>query len=194
MRLVAVSLRVDYHLDLNETRDAIDQRLVTFLLSCGFLPLPVPNNLGENIYDWLTEINPAAVLLSGGNDIGQSLDRDATECALLDYAQRLQLPMLGICRGMQMMAHWAGTGLRPISGHVRTRHNLLGEISGQVNSYHDYSLAGCPNDFDIIATSADGEIEAIRHQSLSWEGWMWHPEREPVLQPRDIDRIKKLFE
>ena len=47
--------------------------------------------------------------------------------------------------------------------------------------------------FKVIAHSLDGEIEAIKHKSLPWEGWMWHPEREEKFLKEDINRIKNLF-
>jgi gamma-glutamyl-gamma-aminobutyrate hydrolase PuuD len=193
VKIVAVSQRVDHFLECNETRDALDQRLAAFILICGHVPVPVPNTLGGTIRDWLTIVHPAAVVLSGGNDIGQCPKRDDIEDTLLTYAQELYIPVLGVCRGMQMMAHWAGTGLHSVQGHVRTRHLLSGEITGEVNSYHGFSLACCPTDFEVLARSEDDEIEAIRHQSLPWEGWMWHPEREATFAERDIQRLKALF-
>ena len=75
------------------------------------------------------------------------------------------------------MSRWAGTKLKRVEGHIRKRHNLKGKIK-EVNSYHAYSIAECPKDLKILALSEDGEIEAIRHSSLPFEGWMWHPERE----------------
>lgn len=193
MKVVAVSQRVDQFPDRNETRDALDQRLALFVAICGYVSVPVPNALGGAIRDWLTIVQPDAVILSGGNDIGQCAERDETEDALLVYAQESHLPVLGICRGMQMMAHWAGTGLHPVQGHVKTCHRLSGEITGVVNSYHGFALANCPTGFEVLARSEDGEIEAIRHQSLPWEGWMWHPEREELFVVRDIERLKGLF-
>ena len=193
MKIVAISQRVDQFPERNETRDALDQRLVTFLTICGYVPVPVPNALGGAIGDWLNAVKPAAVILSGGNDIGQSFQRDETEHALITIAQERQLPLLGICRGMQMIAHWAGTDLHPIQGHLRTRHRLFGKITSNVNSNHKFGLIDCPKGFEVLARSEDGEIEAIRHQSLSWEGWMWHPEREPNLSEYDIHRLKVLF-
>lgn len=193
MKVVAVSQRVDVLPERNETRDALDQRLAAFVASCGYMLVPVPNALGGAIRDWLTVVQPAAVVLSGGNDIGQCAERDDTELALLAHAQERQLPVLGICRGMQMMAHWAGASLHSVSGHVRARHQLTGTISVEVNSYHGHSLATCPEGFEVLARSEDGEIEAIRHLSLPWEGWMWHPEREAVFASRDIERLKGLL-
>jgi putative glutamine amidotransferase len=203
VKIVAVSQRVDHYPDRNETRDALDQRLTTFLLDAGFFPLPVPNGLCRALPDgrsdlealdaWLAAVKPQAFVLSGGNDVGQCRERDLTESWLLDHASQCQMPLLGICRGMQMMARWAGVDLSFVQGHVSARHLLRGEIFGEVNSYHGHSLATCPPNFEVIAKSEDGQIEAIRHRSLPWEGWMWHPEREEPFCARDLDRAKGLF-
>lgn len=198
MKLVAVSQRVDVYPDRNERRDALDQRLCQWLLAAGYVPVPVPNGLlestGQNdLQIWLDAVQPDAIVLSGGNDIGQAIEREDTERQLLVHAQKHSLPVLGICRGMQMMAMWAGGVLKPVQGHVRTRHGLCGELIGEVNSFHNYSLATCPADFSVTATAEDGCIEAIRHERLVWEGWMWHPEREENFQPRDIQRLKGMF-
>ncbi len=203
MKIVAVSQRIDQSLNSNETRDMLDQKLITFLLAAGFLPVPVPNVIfrlsPEGQFDyhilkiWLEALKPEGIILSGGNDIGQSTERDLTENSLLNYAKFNKLPVLGICRGMQMLAHWAGINVHPVKAHISARHMLYGEISREVNSYHAFSIAGCPEGFKILAQSLDGEIEAIRHQSLNWEGWMWHPEREASFESDDLRRIKALF-
>lgn len=193
MKLVAVSQRVDQVNDRDEFRDALDQRLAAFITLCGHLPLPVPNCLGRAICDWLSLVSPSAVVLSGGNDIGQCVVRDETERALLAYAIAHRLPLLGICRGMQMMACWFGSPLHEVNGHVRTRHSISGEITGHVNSYHAFSVVSCPEEFRVLARSEDGEIEAIRHRSLRFEGWMWHPEREIDVAKTDVRRFIKLL-
>jgi putative glutamine amidotransferase len=141
----------------------------------------------------MASVNVHAVVLSGGNDIGTCQERDLTESRLLDYAKTNRLPALGICRGMQMMGAWSGVKLKSVTGHVRTRHSLRGEVCANVNSFHDLALVDCPPDFVVIARSEDGSIEAIRHTSLLWEGWMWHPEREETFAAHDLGRLKMLF-
>jgi len=196
MKLVAISQRVDKHPERREIRDALDQRLIEWVLEAGYLPLPIPNTLhaqSDTLAIWLQKLNPSALLLSGGNDIGEFSVRDDTERKLLDFAQMQALPVLGICHGMQIMGAWAGAPLQACTNHVRTRHDLQGELYGNVNSYHNFALARCPSNFRVLAQSEDGTTEAIRHKALPWEGWMWHPEREPEFDQRHLERVRQLF-
>jgi len=184
----------------DEIRDALDQRLASWLLQAGFLPVPIPNLIldGSGLDHWIQAVKPEALILSGGNDIGACPARDATESHLLSWASVHKVPVLGICRGMQMMAVWAGATLSKVEGHVRVRHQLVacpesGDLPMSVNSYHDWAISGCPDSFTVVAQSEDGAIEAIRHTELPWEGWMWHPEREIPFDMIDTERMTRLF-
>jgi len=193
-KIVAVSQRVDIHPNRNEKRDALDHELCNWINEAGYLTVPVPNMLGQDkLLLWLKRLQPSAIILSGGNNIGEEKNRDKTEVELLNFAQQFSLPLLGICRGMQMIGIWAGGALKNVEGHIGSSHLLYGEIVGEVNSYHNFSLCECPSSFEVIAVDENNYIEAIRHQTLPWEGWMWHPEREKVFQINHIQRLRNLF-
>lgn len=207
--IVAVTQRIDGFPDRDEQRDAVDQKLLSWIFAAGFLPVTVSNiyvNVGEpesaakyaDIKQVIEAIKPAALLLSGGNNIGEFPARDGTEGFLLEWAKDKKIPVLGICRGLQMMAVSAGVNLEPVAGHVRTRHSLHNRRGDKIwpasiNSYHEWGLAGCPNGYEVMVTVEDGSIEAIRHVELPWEGWMWHPERETPFAEQDLQNLKRLF-
>ncbi len=202
---VGITQRIDRIAGRAELRDALDQRLVQWVAHAGFLAVPIPNTLSgtgncgaPTLENWLQVVRPGALILSGGNDIGEYPARDATERNLLSWAADERVPVLGICRGLQMMAAWAGVDLIRKEGHVGSRHQLVvpankDEWPGSVNSFHNWGLASCPDGFEVAAKAEDGSIEAIEHAELPWEGWMWHPERESPFSPQDINRLKSLF-
>lgn len=192
---IGVTMRVLETQGYYEPRDALAQEW------SGFLNVAIPEatwlalpNLGANLIRTYCEswgLN--RLILTGGEDIGVSTIRDETEQDLLVWAKERNVPVLGVCRGMQMMSVAEGVTLKPIDGHVRTRHILRGNLVHEVNSFHKYGLAECPPGFVVSARADDGEIEAISKTELHWEGWMWHPERENPFQPADIDRLRRLF-
>ncbi len=199
MKRILISQRLDAITGRDEERDALDVRWAQLLFSLGFLPIPVCSALaGEP--DYLAHLQPDAIILSGGNDIGQAPARDTLETQLLNYAKAKQLPVLGVCRGMQMLNHYLGGSLVTVSGHVATRHSLEGDWAQQygyqqVNSYHNQAItrATLAAELDVLATSSDGVIEAVQHSDLPWLGIMWHPEREAHLQSADQQLLSQHF-
>lgn len=119
-------------------------------------------------------------------------ERQAAEFALLDaLAARPDLPVLGICLGMQLMGVHRGSPLVQHLGDVlpdAARHRDGAEhaieasagsglVSGPVRSYHHQALAEARG-FEVVARSDDGVIEAIRDPARRfYVGVQWHPER-----------------
>lgn len=204
---IGISQRVDYLESRNEWRDTLDQRMNDWVTEAGFIPIPVPNSLvdvslpGDSqpmLERWLDSLHIDALVLSGGNDIGEVPIRDLTENTLLSWAEKNSKPVLGICRGMQMLGVYADGKLIEVEGHVRTRHQLqFNNLNGEkfvesVNSYHEQVLENCPDSYKVLAKSDDGNLEAMKHKNLPWEAWMFHPEREIVFVKNFQKRFKDL--
>src|SRR4051812_37900339 len=100
-----------------ETRDALSRDWILRLNAWEMTPLPVPNGLGDPAA-YLASIAPNLIVLTGGGDPGEPADRAATENAALAYSAESGTPVLGICRGMQVINKHFGGALSRVEGHV----------------------------------------------------------------------------
>lgn len=157
------------------------------------------------------------LLLSGGADINPILmgedpvpalhginnERDAFELALTRLAYNRQVPMLGICRGIQVLAAALGGTVmqdiatamphstlvkhsqdadRGVATHFVTAEadSVVGRLLGTrfaVNSFHHQAVGEPGPRFRVTARSADGVVEAIESTDMkSIIGVQWHPE------------------
>ena len=160
------------------------------------------------------------LLLTGGSDIHPDnygevwdpllqffdTDRDDLEIPLCRQALNLDLPVFGICRGMQIMNVATGGNLyQDIPSHVGKYHkiqiennSLLSELVGKntavVNSAHHQAVDKIGGEFVVTARSADGIIEAIEDPSQPFVlGVQYHPER--MLQTVEFrQHRRKLFQ
>lgn len=196
--LVATTQRVDVLPDRNERRNALDQRMVAWLLSGGLQAVPVPN-LPQAAIPFVERTGCGALVLTGGNSLcefgGNAPERDATERVLVEWALSRTLPILGICRGAQLLTSVFDGSLCPVSGHVRTTHVLRGnEQEGRtVASFHEFAIRSLPKGFAADAWCVDdGTPESIHHVSLPILAVMWHPEREPRPHPADRHLLELL--
>jgi N5-(cytidine 5'-diphosphoramidyl)-L-glutamine hydrolase len=197
MSLIAISQRIAVTPPFGERRDCLDQAWIKFMATCALSPLLVPND--ELAAKGLCDAMPiSGILLTGGNDLssygGDAPERDAVENILLDFASRRALPVLGVCRGMQMIQHRFGIRLNRVAGHVSPRQiiSIDGE-SAEVNSYHNFGTTETRPPLEAWAFAEDGVVEAVRHASPPMLGIMWHPERLSPFASRDISLFRQFF-
>jgi putative glutamine amidotransferase len=197
MKVVALTQRVSVVPGYGERRDCLDQAWTKFLAACGLLPLLLPN-VTETALALCEVADIAGLVLTGGNDLallgGDAPERDAVEYALLDRAERRELPVLGVCRGMQVIQQRSGIPLRRVEGHVRQRQTI--RVNGEpreVNSYHHFAAFHSRPPLDAWAVADDGVVKAIRHSALPITGIMWHPERCAPFSPADVALFRRVF-
>jgi putative glutamine amidotransferase len=138
--------------------------------------------------------------LLGGNLSGEDPERDAFEMSVLREALRDELPVLGICRGAQLLNVVLGGSLhrdlrqrRRRTSHRRNpwpckpvairRRSLLERITGKqrcrVNSLHNQAVRRLGQHLQITARDRDGIVQAIEYAQGFVLGVQWHPEYLP---------------
>ncbi|MEW1696960.1 gamma-glutamyl-gamma-aminobutyrate hydrolase family protein [Streptomyces sp. NPDC093249] len=120
-------------------------------------------------------------------------ERDAWELALIDAALASGTPLLGICRGMQLLnVARGGTLTQHLDGHVEAvgvigRHtvkpvpgSLYGSLvpeAAEVPTYHHQAVDRLGAGLAPSAHAEDGTVEAVELAAPAWAlGVQWHPE------------------
>ena len=197
MKKVAITQRVCVVPTYGERRDCLDQAWIKFLAACDLLPVLLPNH-ADMALDLCESVDVAGLVLTGGNDLaelgGDAPERDAVENALVDFAEHRSLPVLGVCRGMQLLQRRSAIALRRVEGHV-TKCQVI-RIDGrsrEVNSYHHFAAFDTRPPLDVWAVADDGVVKAIRHSAQPITGIMWHPERLSPFARADVALFRQVF-
>lgn len=205
MKRVGISMRASHATQYHEYRDAIDRDWYKLFkqveLDIKFILLP---NIDTDIIAYSKYWGIDGLILTGGDDLGVDKIRDYSELSLLDYFKDEELPVLGICRGAQLINHYFGGSLSPVQKevHVANNHTVSlvqdsidykGTQQWEVNSYHALGIRlPLPHSLDQIVMYND-ECEGFKHQTLPWIGLMWHPERDTTCSIFDKHIFNFLF-
>ena len=208
--IIAVSMRVVSNDTYPETRDAISNDWVKLLDQLPVTPVFVPNALSDPAA-YLQDIGAKGLILTGGDNLAPlpyepgsnrvESSRDRTENTLLSSAIERRLPVLGVCRGLQMVnVHFGGGLVRDLSftgQHVNSKHSVKIVSSPPwgnwdveqivTNSYHNQGvlLSDLASELSAFAVASGDVVEGLCHPDLPLVAIQWHPERENPAAEQD---------
>ncbi len=211
MKFVAITTRVIKKTVNNEDHFSLDVRWFKFLEKCNLVPLILPCYL-DSVRNIINNVNIKGVILSGGGNIselgGSEYERDKIEEFLINLSMDEDIPLLGVCRGMEKIQAKFGINLTKVSGHIKDiqeipiDYKIIADIQAKkyhshsfrtANSYHEYGSYEDNNNFYCFAKTSDNVIKAMRHKKHKILGIMWHPERLQPFNDADIDLFSRFF-
>ena len=208
-------------------RAYVNKDYVDAVIRAGGIPLIIPFSTDEEVIISQAQLIDG-LILSGGHDIdpynygqepsqkiGETFpERDTYEMILLEESKKRGIPILGICRGFQLINVAAGgtlyQDLSLIPGNI-LKHNqvsnptlkthkieikensFISSIFGKetmVNSFHHQAVDKVADDFIVVARASDGVVEAIEHKTYKFlVAVQWHPEMLAV----NCEKARVLF-
>ncbi len=208
-------------------RAYVNKDYVDAVIRAGGVPLIIPFSTDKEVIISQAQLIDG-LILSGGHDIspynygqepsqkiGETFpERDTYEIILLEESKKRNIPILGICRGFQLINVAAGgtlyQDLSLIPGNI-LKHNqvsnptlkthkveikensFISSIFGKetmVNSFHHQVINKVANDFIVVAKASDGVVEAIEHKTYKFlVAVQWHPEMLAV----NCEKARELF-
>lgn len=200
---------------LNHERIYVNQGYINSIIQSGGIPFMLPVTHDVETMNRLLDLVDG-VLFSGGQDIHPSYykehahplleitsaERDVYEMQLIQLAQKSRKPILGICRGLQLInVFFGGTLYQDLSQfsdqskEIHSKKSMeaplhtvelmtnrrLSQIFGKnkilTNSFHHQAVKDLAPGFAVSALAEDGVIEGIESLDSHWiMGVQWHPE------------------
>ena len=214
-KLIGISGSINYECDGIYPQNFINTAYTDSILTAGAAPIIIPICHNDDAIKKIVS-SLDGILLSGGPDIHPTLfneephknigsivnARDILDFKIIKYAFEMKKPILGICRGLQVInVFFGGTLYQDIDSQTKSEvqhqqksrgdlathsvsikansflHNIFGDKT-LVNSFHHQSIKDMAKGFDEIATSInDNIVEAIEYKEDHFiVGLQWHPE------------------
>ncbi len=197
------------------------------VIEAGGIPMIIPFSENKDVIRAQVETIDA-LLLTGGEDVfpynyGQEPHpklgevfpkRDEYDAVLLKEAKKRGIPILGVCRGLQIinafeggtlyqdmslikgdvLKHWQNASMSEKTLKIKIEEgSILSKIYPSeimINSFHHQAIKDIAEGYKVIASSSDGVIKAIEKDDYSFlVGVQWHPE----MLNRNCEEAKKIF-
>lgn len=196
-------------------RSYVNENYVNAVLNSGGIPFIIPFSTNDGIItEQIAQVD--GLILSGGHDVDprnygeesqQKIgdiwpDRDHFDMQLLAEAEKNHLPVLGICRGAQLInvAHGGSLyqdlsyreveTLKHMQGHTPDlptqtidikKDSALAKVfnlapTASINSFHHQLIKRVGDGLTAVAWAKDGVVEAFENRDGSVIGVQWHPE------------------
>jgi len=207
MKKILVTQIISENSEYYELRQSLDINWASFLKTVGVIPIPISYNF--NLLDYFQNLEIEGILLTGGNSLSDlsgcslSQTRDNFELSLIEESISRKIPLIGVCRGMQIIAKYFNLDIGMIKGHVATNHQITFEDQGRyfkgykkikfVNSFHKYAIKTDNRELTITSRSNDNSIESFEHKIDNIIGIMWHPERYNHPDLEDVKLFKRVW-
>lgn len=210
--------------------DTINAGYASAVIKAGALPFLVPSTLDDDVIE-NTVRRVDALLIPGGKDIcpclygeentyseDTNLKADTFQLKMIEAAIKEGKPILGICRGLQLLnVYFGGTLYQDINKennnalnhadlgrpevYVHTviikegslLHSAMGKREIKVNSLHHQGIKKLGSSLSITAQSPDGLIEAIEDRKRKIIAVQWHPEALAIAGDEDAMKIFHLL-
>lgn len=178
--------------------DVMESDYIRFYEELGIMVYPI-SNFTRNAASYFETMKVDMVILTGGGSVPneyyksgvneyQQENRNIVETVLLEEAMKREIPILGICRGMQFINGYFGGKIEKLSNLSVPRpngkeHPVYSEVLQKnimVNSFHNdgIRLDGLAQDMKPFAVDIDnGVVEAFYAEEKKILALQWHPER-----------------
>jgi len=214
------------------SRDYVNNNYIECVESAGGIPIILPvTSEDDNIERYIGLVD--AIILSGGHDMdpvhyGEELmpesemphrKRDYFDIKLIEYALKKDIPILGVCRGMQILnVYFKGSLYQDLKynkdiylKHIQDtlpgetvhrvsidKSSVLSDILGdvvEVNSFHHQLVKDIGDGLKITGRAADGAVELIESvdEDRFIVGIQWHPEMMYAAGSEIMGEVFKLF-